>query len=220
VLRGDMEAVPKGHRVLESDRDSDVFLYFIDHGSTGFLQVQEQFLYADQLNETFNYMWEHGLYRKLVFYVEACYSGSLFENILADNQNVYVVTSAAPKEPSWQTYCPPDNKVNGTRVSRQCIGSLFSNYWISLLEKTQGRLTLEEHFQQTRAWVAQTHDHGFKSHVSRYGDLSFVNESLTSFMLENSKPSSEPKVNNRHFKVMNSLDSRLESLILAVEDDP
>jgi legumain len=47
VLRGDMAAVPKGHRVLESDRDSDVFLYFIDHGSTGFLQVQEQFLYAD-----------------------------------------------------------------------------------------------------------------------------------------------------------------------------
>jgi hypothetical protein len=24
-----------------------VFLFFIDHGSTGFLQVQEEFLYAD-----------------------------------------------------------------------------------------------------------------------------------------------------------------------------
>jgi len=47
VLRGDIEAVPKGHRVLESDQASDVFLFFIDHGSTGFLQVQEEFLYAD-----------------------------------------------------------------------------------------------------------------------------------------------------------------------------
>ena len=133
---------------------------------------------------------------------------------------MYVVTSAAPTEPSWQTYCPPDNKVNGTRVSRQCIGSLFSNYWISLLEKTQGRLTLEEHFQQTRAWVGQPHDHGFKSHVSRYGDLSFANDSLTSFMLEHSTPSSKFVAIKGHFKVMSPLDSRMESLIIAVEDDP
>ena len=88
------------------------------------------------------------------------------------------------------------------------------------MESTQGRLTLEDHFQLTRQWVAQPHDHEFKSHVSRYGDLSFVNESLTSYMLEDTKLTSKVEVSHVHMKVMNPLDSRLESLILAVDDNP
>ena len=56
--------------------------------------------------------------------------------------------------------------------------------------------------------------------MSRYGDISFVNESLTSFMRYDTKPFSKVEVIHGHLKVMNALDSRLESLILAVEDDP
>ena len=68
--------------------------------------------------------------------------------------------------------------------------------------------------------MAQPHDHGFKSHVSRYGDLSFVNESLTSYMRYEATPYSKFEVIHGHLKVMDPLDSSLESLILAVEDDP
>ena len=37
VLRGDKGGVPSGYPVLGSNRDSNLFLYFIDHGATGFL---------------------------------------------------------------------------------------------------------------------------------------------------------------------------------------
>ena len=45
------------------------------------------------------------LYKELVFYVEACESGSMFKK-LPDNLNIYVTTAANAKESSWGTYCP------------------------------------------------------------------------------------------------------------------
>lgn len=42
------------------------------------------YLYADQLNQTINYMYENKMYKQLVIYIEACESGSIFEEILSD----------------------------------------------------------------------------------------------------------------------------------------
>lgn len=47
VLRGDKSSVPSGKKVLESTKDSNVFIYFSDHGERGFLVFPEhQPLYA------------------------------------------------------------------------------------------------------------------------------------------------------------------------------
>jgi len=44
----------------------------------------------------------------LVFYVEACESGSMFEGLLNDKLNIYVTTASNAFESSWGTYCPGD----------------------------------------------------------------------------------------------------------------
>lgn len=49
----------------------------------------------------------------MVIYIEACESGSMFENILENNLNIYGVTASNSEESSWGTYCAPDDKVNG-----------------------------------------------------------------------------------------------------------
>jgi len=50
-----------------------------------------------------------GGFREAVFYVEACESGSIFQNMLdpgGADAGVYAVTAASGLENSWATYCP------------------------------------------------------------------------------------------------------------------
>lgn len=62
VLRGDVnklnisEGSNSTKRVLNSNKDSNVFLYFSDHGSPGFLLLPNDSVYADELNDTISYM--------------------------------------------------------------------------------------------------------------------------------------------------------------------
>uniref|UniRef100_A0A803VGP2 legumain n=1 Tax=Ficedula albicollis TaxID=59894 RepID=A0A803VGP2_FICAL len=105
VLRGDSEAV-KGvgsGKVLKSGPKDHVFVYFTDHGAPGLLAFPEDDLHVKDLNKTIWYMYHHKKYRKMVFYIEACESGSMM-NHLADNINVYATTAANPKESSYACY--------------------------------------------------------------------------------------------------------------------
>ncbi|KAF1570622.1 UNVERIFIED_CONTAM: Vacuolar-processing enzyme beta-isozyme, partial [Eudyptes robustus] len=44
-------------------------------------------------------------YKELVLYVEACYSGSMFQGFLPKNTNIYAVTAANAAESSYACYC-------------------------------------------------------------------------------------------------------------------
>ena len=54
-------------------------------------------------------------YKELVFYLEACESGSMFEDF-PTGMNMYITTAANGKESSWGTYCAPNDMVNGMCV--------------------------------------------------------------------------------------------------------
>ena len=47
------------------------------------------------------------MYKQLVFYLEACESGSMFVN-LPKNINVYSLSAAGTSESSWGNYCSYD----------------------------------------------------------------------------------------------------------------
>ena len=68
------------------------------------------------------------MYKRLVYYLESCESGSMFET-LDKNMNIYAVSAASPDESSWGTYCPPQDKINGKSVG-SCLGDLFSVNWL------------------------------------------------------------------------------------------
>jgi legumain len=70
----------------------------------------------------------------MVVYIEACESGSMFENILENNINIYAVSAANSSESSWATYCSPDDKVNGIEIN-SCLGDLFSVNWMEDTDK-------------------------------------------------------------------------------------
>jgi len=87
------------------------------------------YLYADQFHDTLKYMNKNKMYKEMTVYMEACESGSMFENILEDDLNIYAVSVANSHESSWGTYCSPDDMVDGKHVG-SCLGDLFSVNWM------------------------------------------------------------------------------------------
>lgn len=112
ILKGDKKSIKGGNgKVLETNENSKVFIFFSDHGAPGLIAFPTTYLYADKLNDAINYMWDNKRYGELVFYLEACESGSMFENILRSDINAYAITAANAEESSWGTYCYPDDSV-------------------------------------------------------------------------------------------------------------
>merc|ERR1719223_2107866 len=173
VLKGDAAAA-KGP-VLKSDENSKVFFYFADHGAPGLVAMPTGgYLYADKFHETLKFMNENKMYKEMVVYIEACESGSMFENILEDNLNIYAVTAANAHESSWGTYCAPDDKVDGKSLN-SCLGDLFSVNWLEDSDKAKMNTeTLLDQYNTVKKLTS-------KSHVLQFGQLSLDTEPLADF---------------------------------------
>jgi legumain len=172
VLKGD--AATAGGPVLKSDSNSKVFVYFADHGSTGFVCMPTgKYLYADQLQDAIDYMEANNMYDELVFYIEACESGSMFPN-LTDKENVYAMTASNASLSSWASYCGSDAVVNGVSIG-SCLGDLFSTNWMEDTEaNTPTSETLLTQYNNVKTLTTA-------SPVQIFGDLSIQNEVVAVF---------------------------------------
>ena len=159
-------------RVLESTAEDNVFLYFADHGAPGLIAFPNAYLHADVLLSTFAKM--GGKYAKMVFYLEACESGSMFTK-LPTNTKIYALSAANPTESSWGYYCSPDDIVQGKHIG-SCLGDLFS---IVFLENTESidinAINLTEQFEVIQKLTT-------KSHVMQWGDLSFQSDKIGQYV--------------------------------------
>jgi len=138
VLTGNQTAVPLGMKVLNSTSSDKVFINFVDHGGQGLLAMPYgPFLYQEELQNALNKMHKKKMYKELVFYVEACESGSMFTQF-PKNLNIYVTTAADATQPSYGTYCPPNDIVfynNQSQHIGSCLGDLYSISWMQNTDK-------------------------------------------------------------------------------------
>jgi len=178
VLNG--KAISYGSKkTLKSTSSDNVFVYFSDHGAPGLIAFPNGELYADDLSNTLNNMHSKKTYKKLVFYLEACESGSMFEK-LPTNLGIYTTTAANPNESSWATYCSPDDKIDGKSVG-SCLGDEYSVNFLEDTEKSVGlKETLTAQFTAVKALTKE-------SHVMQYGDLSFATDPISSFEADTSE---------------------------------
>jgi len=123
---------------------------------------------AQQLNETLQALHDKHAYAELVFYLEACESGSMFEDILPEDANILAITASNATESSWGTYC--DDPVLDT-----CLGDLFSINWMQDSDKEDlNKEILREQF----AVVKKRTD---LSNVMKYGDNRISGEIVGNF---------------------------------------
>jgi len=173
VLTGD-EAVAKGLHVLKSTADDRVFVNFVDHGATGIIAFPTGEMTSKQLKTTLTTMHTKKMYSKLVFYLEACESGSMFAGSLDPTIGIYATTAANAEESSWGTYCPPDDKVDGKSLG-SCLGDLYSINWMENADQVGKDETLEAQYTLVKKLTNL-------SHVMQYGDKTYTSEPIGNYM--------------------------------------
>jgi len=145
-------------RVLETGPDDHIFVYYSDHGGNGFLHFPSGLfnLYARSLNNALTSMHKRRRYAKMVIYVEACHSGSMFHHRLRSDINVWAMTAANPGESSYA--CCWDAR------RKTFLGDHFSGNWMRDTEHHDiSHETLYTQYTNTQH-ATRT------SHVSLYGD--------------------------------------------------
>lgn len=160
VLRGDQEGMNGigSGKVLKSGPNDHVFVNFVDHGATGLVAFPNGELTAKQLNGALKDMYQQKKYGKLVFYMEACESGSMFDSLLSDDMNIYATTAANGDESSYACYYDKKRKT--------FLGDWYSVHWMEDSDKEN--LKQESLLQQFKITKKETNT----SHVQEYGDLS------------------------------------------------
>lgn len=171
VLQGDHSSA--GGKVLNSTAEDNVYLFFSDHGAPGLMAFPDDALHVTDLQKTLKTMSERKMFKKLVFYLETCYSGTMFEGL--DVPGVYALSAANTMQSSWGAYCGSESIVNGIKFST-CLGDAFSAAWMEDSDaRDLSKETLQEQFETVRGKTE-------RSQVMQWGDLSFVNDSVAMFL--------------------------------------
>lgn len=163
-----------GKKVLRSDSNDNVFVYFTDHGAYGLIAFPTEYLYADQLNDTLWNMYGNKMYGNLVFYLESCESGSMFDGYLEPEMNIWAVTASTPGESSYA--CEYVERLE------TYVGDCWSMVWLENSKKIRIHVeTLNDQFELTKEKTTT-------STACLYGDLEMndmkVSEFMSSFNLD------------------------------------
>ena len=162
--------------VLKSNGNSKIFFQFFDHGAPGLVAMPDgKRLTAVELLNATKALHDRNMYSQMVFYIEACESGSMFHNFTAEyaDLNVYAVSAANSSQSSWGTYCHPYDMVDG-KTMHTCLGDLFSVSWMEDTDSHPMGETLHQQFDTVR-------EETNKSHVLQWGKVSMDAESIYDF---------------------------------------
>ncbi|MFS7991831.1 putative legumain protein [Helianthus anomalus] len=94
--------------VIINNPDGDDVYHGVPKVTLGTMMPTMPYMYANDLNEVLKQKHASGTYKSLVFYLEACESGSIFDGLLPQGLNIYTTTASNPYKDSWGTYCPGD----------------------------------------------------------------------------------------------------------------
>ncbi|EGD80967.1 legumain [Salpingoeca rosetta] len=170
VIKGNkaaMSGIGSG-RVLESGPNDNVFINFVDHGGPGIIAFPSDVLQASDLNNALSYMNQNNMYAQLVFYLEACESGSMFQNILPTNTKIFATTAADATHSSYACYY--DSTLH------TYLGDVYSVNWMENSDSSD--LRQETLYQQYTIVKQETNT----STVCQFGDTSFDSSPVIDFL--------------------------------------
>lgn len=158
-------------KVIDSGPDDYVFVNFADHGAPNLIAFPDGELHAKDLIKAIDYMNVTHRYKQMVFYIEACESGSMFNrHKLNPYINVFATTAANGKESSYACYW--DKK------RQTYLGDVYSVNWMEDSDKeNMGEETLQKQFEIVR-------EETNTSHVQEFGDMKIARETIGVFQGE------------------------------------
>ncbi|KAJ4749898.1 Vacuolar-processing enzyme [Rhynchospora pubera] len=191
VLLGNKTALTGGSgKVVDSGPDDHIFIFYSDHGGPGVLGMPTYpYLYADDLVSVLKQKHAAGTYKSMVFYLEACESGSIFEGLLPEDINIYATTASNAEESSWGCYCPGESPSPPPEYYT-CLGDLYSVSWMEDSDIHNLRTeTLHQQYNVVKDRTSVHNTFNFGSHVMQYGDLNLNVNNV--FMYIGSNPAND-----------------------------
>ena len=211
VLLGNKTAVSGGSgKVVDSGPNDHIFVFYSDHGGPGVIGMPTYpYVYGDDLVDVLKKKHAAGTYKSLVFYLEACEAGSVFEGLLPNDIGVYATTASNAEESSWGTYCPGEYPSPPPEYDT-CLGDLYSISWMEDSDVHNLRTeSLKQQYDLVKKRTAAQDSYSYGSHVMQYGSLDLNAQQLflyigsnpannnTTFVEDNSVPSFSRAVNQR-----------------------
>jgi legumain len=173
VLKGNESGIIAGNgRVLKSGPNDRVFIFLNGHGNTGFVGIASSGgLDVKELNASLTYMQEKKMFKELVFFMDSCNAGSMFDGHLDPNGNIYAVTAANASQAAIITGCIPF--MHGKRSF--CDSTSFGIGWLNNLDyKDLNNETMGQQYLDIKAYVKG-------SNVSQYGNLHIADRLASQF---------------------------------------
>jgi len=124
-------------------------------------------LYSKDLISTLSSMSTNNQFSEMVFYLEACESGSMFDKVLSEKLRIYATTAANPTESSYA--CDYDEKYKAY---------LNDCYTMNFLNDTSNSNLHVRTLQDQFVKVKET---STLSNVCQYGDLSIASQPLSNW---------------------------------------
>ncbi|XP_054164691.1 legumain-like [Oppia nitens] len=176
VLRGDPSLTRRGKKVINSGPNDHIFVFYVSHG-VGDIILLPEYIYGEELVTTLKDMHQNKRYAKLVFYLEACFSGSMFLNKLPTNINVYAVTAANSVEEGLECYYDEQRKI--------WLAGCFAYHWLHNSEHSDiTKLSFDDQYKyiyhQTITQINIT-DGKVEQHPQQFGDLSIAKLPVSQF---------------------------------------
>nr|KAG5710767.1 hypothetical protein BaRGS_035169 [Batillaria attramentaria] len=149
----------------------EVFLAVLTGNSSGIRELLGRegkvILHAKPLEKAIKSMHKNKQFKKMVFYVEACESGSMFDGLLPEHISVFVTTAANPDESSYACYFDDERQTY--------LGDVYSVNWMQDSDKEDlSEETLQKQFTITKQ---ETNT----SHVMEYGDKTISKMTVAEF---------------------------------------
>ncbi|XP_052210190.1 vacuolar-processing enzyme [Diospyros lotus] len=183
AILGNRTALTGGSgKVIDSGPNDHIFIYYTDHGGPGVLGMPTSpYIYAADLIDVLKKKHAAGTYKSLVFYLEACESGSIFEGLLPEGLNIYATTASNAEESSWGTYCPGEYP-SPPKEYDTCLGDLYSVAWMEDCDMHNLRTeTLRQQYELVKKRTSNGNS-AYGSHVMQYGDLPLSKDHIFLYM--------------------------------------
>ncbi|XP_073222055.1 vacuolar-processing enzyme-like [Cicer arietinum] len=224
VLNGDTSYTIGGTgKVLNTTSNDSIFIYMVSHGTIHALDmINEGYIWGVDLVIALKKKHDALSYKKMVIYIESCFSGSIFDDILPDNIGIYATTASNGEENSFAIYCP-ETPFPPPAGFTFCLGDTYSISWMEDSE-TSNRST-QTLFDQYLSVVnrVQNMDPIYMSHVMEYGDTTVSNDLIATYFGDGSA-SSNSQSSYEHFTMKTGLvkqdDASLLHLKLELEKAP
>jgi len=182
VLSGEAPTSGSGKTLMSTENDN-VFVFYDDHGNSGIIAMPtEEHFHDHDLTTCLDAMQKKKMFKKLIFFMSACYSGSMWYNQKLPD-NVYVATSAPTSASSYA--CLMDSKL------KTYVTSCWPHGWIESIVSNGLNTDFGTLFEDSYNYAKKMSP----TVPCQYGDLNLKQETFLGFLKNaNVKSSSKGKM--------------------------